>query len=392
MTSSAKEPEALQNYRYTPDGDAAVELRINHDQQLIARAVTELVPAENFRALVLIGGYARGEGGFRHVNGKPEPYNDYDYFVVVGGISQRGLKALKPLLVQLGHSLTATVGVEVDLEILKEELLPKAEYSLMHAEMLWGHRVVAGNQDILSSIPGMPFARLALAEFTRLMLNRGSLLLINRSELAAGRVQEAQHREQFMKYLFKAVLASGDARLAAAGQYHPSYTEKWQRLQKMQWPGHKQFLSQYAIALEAKFHPSYERFTDADLVNYLRQVTALWMETLSHLEATRLGSCAGSWSAYASPGVCKGQSRPGIGGLVRNIVVTLRDYGPSELLTNFRWSLRYPRERLISSLPGLLGAPGLVHETKLRNALGLQPGGSWREMAKSYLEQWHRYS
>ena len=166
MTSSTKEPEALQNYRYTPDGDAAVESRINRDQQLIARAVTELVPSENFRALVLIGGYARGEGGYRHVNGKPEPYNDYDYFVVVGGISQRGLKALKPLLVHLGHSLTATVGVEVDLEILKEELLPKAEYSLMHAEMLWGHRVVAGNQDILSSIPGMPFARLALADLT----------------------------------------------------------------------------------------------------------------------------------------------------------------------------------------------------------------------------------
>jgi hypothetical protein len=392
MISSNKEPEALQNYRYTPDGDVAVESRINHDQQLIAKAVTELVPAENFRALVLIGGYARGEGGFRHVNGKPEPYNDYDYFVVIGGISQRGLRALKPLLVQLGHSLTATVGVEVDLEILKEELLPKAEYSLMHAEMLWGHRVVAGNQDILASMPGMPFARLALAEFTRLMLNRGSLLLMNRSELAAGRVHEAQHREQFLKYLFKAVLASGDARLAAAGQYHPGYTEKWRRLQQMQWPGHEQFLSYYEMALEAKFHPSYEQFSDADLVSYLRQVTALWMETLSHLETTRLGSRAGSWAEYASPSVCKGQSKPGIAGLARNIAVTLRDYGPSELLTNFRWSLRYPRERLISSLPGLLGAPGLVHETQLTNALGLQPGGSWREMAKSYLEQWHRYS
>ena len=64
--------------RFTPDGDDAVESRIGYDQQLISAAVMDAVPAQQFRALVLIGGYARGEGGFRHVDGKPEPYNDYD--------------------------------------------------------------------------------------------------------------------------------------------------------------------------------------------------------------------------------------------------------------------------------------------------------------------------
>ena len=289
VSPETREPAALRNSRYTPDGDAAVESRISHDQQLIAAAVTDLVPAAHFRALVLIGGYARGEGGFRFVEGQPEPYNDYDYFVVVGGMSQPAIQALKPQLLELGHALTGQVGVEVDLAVLKAENLPTAEYSLMHAEMLWGHRVVAGDAEILASMPPMPFAGLGLAEFTRLMLNRGSLLLMNRRALLTGTTARASEREQFMKYLFKAVLACGDARLAAAGRYHPSYADKWQRLQQLQWAGQAQFLPQYEMALEAKFHPAYEQFSTANLEECLQQVTQLWLETLAHLESARLG-------------------------------------------------------------------------------------------------------
>ena len=379
--------------RFTPDGDDAVESRIGYDQQLIAAAVMDAVPAQQFRALVLIGGYARGEGGFRHVDGKPEPYNDYDYFVVVGGMTTAAVQVLKAQLLELGHVLTARVGVEVDLAVLKEESLPGAEYSLMHAEMLWGHRVVAGDAHILDVMPRMPFARLGLAEFTRLMLNRGSLLLMNSNALATGTCGEPQQREQFMKYLFKAVLACGDARLAAAGQYHPSYKEKLQRLLRLQWDGQKSFLVQYQMALQAKFHPAYEQYDSVvDLAQCLQQVTELWLETLAHLESIRLGSPARSWSEYASPAVCKGQSAPGLRGLARNVGVTLRDYGLRELLTNLRWSLRYPRERLISTLPGLLGGPGLVHDSQLTRALGLAAGGGRHDMTRSYLEQWHRYA
>jgi hypothetical protein len=392
MAFPDQEPAALSTTRYTPDGDAMVEARIGQDQRLIASAVGEAVPAEHFEALVLIGGYARGEGGFRFVDGRPEPYNDYDYFVVVRGMGYRAVRALRTRLLELGHTLTRRVGVEVDLALLRAEGLPAAEYSLMHAEMLWGHRVVAGQQDILGAMPPMPFASLGLAEFTRLMLNRGSLLLMNRRALESGEIAETSGRGQFMKYLFKAVLACGDARLAAAGQYHPAYAEKWQRLQEPQSEGQERFLRLYKMALEAKFHPAYEQYRAADLEAYLRQVTRLWLTTLAHLESTRLGVHTGSWSEYASPSVSKGQSSPGLRGLVRNVGVTLRDYGPLEILTNLRWSLRYPRERLISILPGLLNGPGLVHDRQLATALGLPPGGGWHELTRSYLEQWHRYS
>lgn len=391
MAPYEPEPMPIATQRYTPDGDAEVESRIGHDQQVIAAAVRDVVPAAHFRALVLIGGYARGEGGFRHVVGKPEPYNDYDYYVVVGGMNRGAIQVLKQQLLELGHALTERVGVEVDLAVLQAETLPVAEYSLMHTEMLWGHRVIDGDRGILDTMPGMPFAGLSLAEFTRLMLNRGSLLLMNRKALVTGATREPEAREQFMKYLFKAVLACGDARLAVARQYHPSYTEKVKRLQRMHWAGHRQFYQQYEEALESKFHPDYTQYATADLEKCLQQVTELWLETLAHLESVRLGRDAVSWSDYVSPAVSKGQSAPGLRGLVRNVGVTLRDYGIRELLTNPRWSLRYPRERLISILPVLLCGPGLVHGSNLATTLGLTDGG-WHDMTCSYLEQWHRYS
>ena len=49
--------------RYTLDGDAGVEARIASDQAVVAEAVEALLQPPGFRALVLMGGYGRGEGG-----------------------------------------------------------------------------------------------------------------------------------------------------------------------------------------------------------------------------------------------------------------------------------------------------------------------------------------
>jgi hypothetical protein len=82
-----------------------------------------------------MGGYGRGDGGYRHGEGGPEPYNDYDYFVVVRGLGRRARRGLQGMLAQRADALERDVGVEVDFALLAEEGLPAAEYSLMNAEM-----------------------------------------------------------------------------------------------------------------------------------------------------------------------------------------------------------------------------------------------------------------
>ncbi|WP_295438994.1 hypothetical protein [uncultured Thiodictyon sp.] len=378
-------------HRFTLDGDAAVEHRIARDQSLIADAVRALIAPPAFRGLVLMGGYGRGEGGYVLRDGQPQPYNDYDYFVVVRGLDRTRRAGLTRALAERARALEGEVGVEVDFAILREETLPKAEYSLMNAEMIWGHRVVAGDPAVLAAMPPMPFSRLPLGEFTRLLLNRGALLLMNQRRLADGAPLTAAEQEIFFKYLFKAILACGDARLAANQSYHPSYVNKGELLHALDWRGKEAFMALYAQARENKFHPDYDRYAAESAQVWQQQVVGIWLDTLSWLERTRTGSAVDDWTAYCSPAMAKGQGQASWGGW-RNAAITLRDFGPAQLLQQPRWSLRYPRERLIATLPLLLSRPGSPAAPILADALVLPAGRSWSDATDAFLRLWRRYA
>ena len=377
--------------RYTLDGDASAEARIARDQALIADAVQTLLAPPKFRALVLMGGYGRGEGGYVLRDGLAEPYNDYDYFVVVSGLDRPRRHSLEQALAEQAKALERDVGVEVDFALLREEMLPKAEYSLMNAEMIWGHRVVAGVADVLKAMPPMPFNRLPLGEFTRLLLNRGALLLMNQKRLMSSPTLSAEEQEVFFKYLFKAILAVGDARLAGNQTYHPSYVRKLDLLHAMDWEGKDEFMGLYAQAWENKFHPDYERYARETPAIWQEQVVRIWLETLSWFERMRTGKSIGDWGAYCSPATPKGQGRGSCGGL-RNVAITLRDFGSAEVLRHPSWSLRYPRERLISALPLLLSSSGTAVPLAPAKALSLPLGTPWPEAAEAFLHFWRRYA
>ena len=140
----------------------------------------------------MMGGHGRGEGGYVSIDGQPAPYSDYDYFVVVAKTDSAARTALTERLAEAAHRLENEVGVEVDFALLRAERLRAAEFSLMNAEMRWGHRVVAGDQNVLAAMRPMPFHRLPPGEITRLMLNRGSLLLMNQQRLQQGGLSAAE--------------------------------------------------------------------------------------------------------------------------------------------------------------------------------------------------------
>jgi hypothetical protein len=401
------EPVAAPPTRYTLDGGPAVESRIDADQQQIAAAVVKAVPARNFVALLLMGGYGRGEGGYAVAEDGPAPFNGYDYFVVVRRTSGALRAALHRELAELAERLTVRVGVEVDFALLSVEHLSRVEYSLMNAEMRWGHRVVIGASDALAAMRAMPFSGLPHGEFTRLMLNRGALLLMDqqqlleRRSLGAGGGMDAAEREVFFKYLFKAVLACGDTRLAADGRYHPAYCEKLARLQAPRpavyvddherpdpMPRHDEFLELYCLAYRHKFHPAYEELADARPADWVTRVLRIWTATLRAFELRRLGTSFSDWRDYCRPDIPKGQG----GNLVRNLDVTVRDFGPRELLRRPRRALRHPRERLIAALPLLLTESGSLLDPCAASALGLPANIHWKLAAERFLGLWARYA
>lgn len=392
MRSSDTEVERANTSRYTFDGDAAVEGVIDRHQQLIGNAVIELLGTSDFCALILIGGYGRAEGGFCYIDGEPAPYNDYDYFVVINDMPKQKLQELTKRLSILAKELEEKVGIEVDFWPMQQGEIARLEFSLMFSEMQWGSRIVAGDKTILDSMPSMPFGKLPLSEFTRLMLNRGALLLLNRIEMAKGEISDPVQREIFIKYLFKAILACGDASLAARGVYHPSYPVKLERLKEMTGDaGIPQLLAQFEMALDARFHPDYSKYLERDILAWQQQVTDIWLHTMRTLEEARLAKPIKSWQTYAKPSVDKGQSATGPKAVMRNVAINVRDFGPGVLLSVSGWKWRYPRERLISVLPMLLEKESDDIDEVTASGLGMS-SYDWSVAADRFINLWHKYA
>jgi rhamnosyltransferase len=389
MSDSSRPPPARSD-SYTFDGNAEVEARIAMDQSLVSIYVRDAVPDEHFESLVLMGGYGRGEGGYRLVDGKPAPCNDYDYFLVVKGMSRREAGALQTRLREVAERLEHMVGVEVDLAVLRKETLASAPFTLMNAEMKWGHRVIAGDRWVLQAMPAMPFDNLSLGEFTRLMNNRGALLLMNAKTLEGARDIVGEEREVFFRYLFKAVLACGDALLAMDGIYHPAYAEKRRRLTLVGELPCRDFHRLYRLAVDNKFYPDSGLYESQDLEALQTRVTHCWLNTLSHLESHRTRRPIGSWRDYARPQLAKGQLEAHR--RWRNFAITVRDFGARHALRYLGWAVRYPRERLISVLPLLLSANRDGQADLVAVPLNIPRETGWSETVDGYLHTWQRYA
>jgi hypothetical protein len=147
----------------------------------------------------------------------------------------------------------------------------------------------------------------------------------------------------------------------------------------------------YTQAWDSKFHPDYGRYAGEDSAAWQKRVVGIWLETLSWFERQRIGVDTGDWRAYCSASVSKGQGRSAWGGL-RNLAITLRDFGPTELVRRPHWSMRYPRERLISALPLLLFHAEESGIPALAGALAVAPGTTWRDLAENFLRLWRRYA
>ena len=71
--------------RFTRDGSEALESLIAQTCEEIGREVTRIIPADKFQALLLGGGYGRGEGGVLATPTGDAPYNDLEFFLLIQG-------------------------------------------------------------------------------------------------------------------------------------------------------------------------------------------------------------------------------------------------------------------------------------------------------------------
>ena len=180
--------------------------------------------------------------------------------------------------------------------------------------------------------------------------------------------------------------------LAANDCYHPSYLEKLKRIEKLNDLPVKNFLDLYRTAVEQKFHPDENTNTGKNLKAWQNKVLNCWLNTLSYFESRRLGAEVSDWNKYSCAAISKGQLESS--SILRNLLISVRDFGISHSFRHLPWSFRYPRERLIAVLPGLLSCTHMTSEVP-RNftvPLGMERKRSWSQSVDLYLGAWGRYA
>lgn len=190
------------SFAFTQQDTPALRARIENDLRHIARRVSEADP--HLAALVLTGGFSRGEGTTR----EDAPLNDYDLVAVretFGGGS---------LYERLHHELSDEVGLEVDLMPVWRRRLPQVDAKLFWHDLRLGGRVLTGDTGVLDELPRYAPAEIPRSEAARLLGNRAAGLL--RAVPGPGQpLDETERRLQATK----AVLAAMDARLLSEGVY-----------------------------------------------------------------------------------------------------------------------------------------------------------------------------
>ena len=107
--------------------------------------------------------------------------NDLDYFLFDEGPAAPRLQAWCR---QLERAESAALGIDVEIKCLRADSIGDAGRSMMYADLVAGHVVVAGDAGFLAEMrEGLDFSRIEPEEATRLLWNRGSGMFFSRCRM-----------------------------------------------------------------------------------------------------------------------------------------------------------------------------------------------------------------
>ena len=290
----------MSGQRYVLEPEAALQATLDGFLARLAADLGGQPFCRGVAALVLGGGYGRGEGGvFRATeSGRAELYNDLEFFVFARDRSARA--ALAAWCHRWERDGTADLGIEVEFKILPADVFATAEPTMFYFDLLQGHRLVWGGAEVLANAPAAlrDPARLPLSEPTRLLFNRGSGLLFARWRLE----ERPDDADGFVERNHaKARLALADAVLAAAGQHDGSCRQRARRIAQGGFPappGFSQLQAWHVEGVRFKLQPRHRHPGAALLIAENRALSAAWLETFLWLESRRLGVPIQSGSDY----------------------------------------------------------------------------------------------
>lgn len=337
--------------KYTVHGTPQFERRLDCELKEVVDAVCTLPQSCGLQAIVLTGGYGRGEGTPFQKKGEQTPFNDYDLVVVSHPLSRAARKQLQGSLHQIEKQCSDKLGIPVDLYLHTTHTLQSAEASLLNYEMRIGHQVLYGAHDIFSLMPSYNLANLCLSEGTRLLLNRGKLLLDVKVGLGGPRPLTEEELLRFQKFIWKCHLAFGDCVLLAHGDYDVSYITKTKRIEnyvsRRDIPDASWMVEHYQKAVDFKLMGDLTLLGFDDLFHAFSKTLRYYLEFLLWYEGRRLGLFLPSLQTYVAQ---LPRQRASPTDIAKALILNGRILGSGMIDPTPQWALIHPRNRLYPAL------------------------------------------
>ncbi|MFA7056200.1 MAG: hypothetical protein WC155_01390 [Candidatus Cloacimonadales bacterium] len=211
--------------KYTLSGSQEFDNLIDNQLKQIKEEILNLIPPCDIVAILLGGGYGRGEGGVFIKDGKEYPYNDYDLFVILKNVGIVKKKKYQKKMELIHEKFTPLFKIDVDVGPLQTvNAISKAPFWMMWYELRNGHIMLWGNILVKNYFPDYHDSKMPLMEAYRLMLNRGVGLLLCKKHFDTYEEQESQ--DFILRNIRKAQLAMGDAFLIKKHKFHYSYKQR----------------------------------------------------------------------------------------------------------------------------------------------------------------------
>ena len=353
--------------RFTIDGSPELEKRLEQLCDQVREGITAAIPSKEIEAIVLGGGYGRGEGGvLREVTGD-KPYNDLEFYVFLRGNRVLNDRRYRGKLHELGERLSVGAEMAVEFKIDCIDRWMESAVTMFSYDLVAGHRIIFGNERILDDCGHHLLASdIPLSEATRLMFNRCSGLLMAR-EMLDKRHLTRDEANFIGRNMAKLQLALGDAVLTAFGEYHWSVCERDRRLVGLDAgdmsPWMAEIRAHHLTGTEFKLHPKVTSKSVEEFEVEHRQLTALARRLWLWLESRRLKQSFESVSEYALSTVEKCPETSSW----RNFLLSIRTFGFKAF--SEASSFRYPRERLFNALALLLWDVDVTSKPRLLRRL-----------------------
>lgn len=335
-----------------------------------------LKAAQNWiKAILLTGGFGRGEGAVVREGNFYRPVNDYDIIVIVKQW-RKIPDQIKNNLTKLNDELTSKLSVkQVDLGFIDEWKLALPGSSIARYEIKKGFIKLYGSGKI--TIRSFPRKLIPLHEATTYFRTRGSGLLIARLLMDNNNyINERKQIELALIEINKAFLAIGDAYLIQHRLYHYSYVVRLKYIKKnakkIKIPQNIREL--YVDAINTKLSPNFDKFTKKIANDEWLLAAEIIIEQFLRFEGIRFKKIFKSIENYAEFVLKK---KFFINFLIKK---AMEKYNKED-------SSIYKKQRIVmmSLLYAKLNNSDLYFPRKLLNSDSIE----WDSLVKTYLKQWH---